>query len=264
MGKNASNKWISVKILVFAAFAGTLAVNMMAVFLPLNGITTKEMSHLYPNLFTPAPYTFSIWTVIYIGLAGFAVYQFNPSSEGTEPLSPGDLLRIRFAFIFSCIVNSLWIYAWHYRQLGFTVILMILLLLTLIYVNDITKRNNFSMKENLFIKIPFGLYFGWITVAMISNITVFLVGAQWGHFGISPVLWTILLLAAGTAIASVAVVHNRNFAYAAAVLWAYGGILANHFSSDGFSGRYYSVMIVTVACMVVLLVVSVVRSLYRD
>ena len=62
------------------AFAGVLIVNFLANALPLNGKNTGELSNQYPNLFTPAGLTFSIWGVIYLWLIVFVagnVYGFN-------------------------------------------------------------------------------------------------------------------------------------------------------------------------------------------
>ncbi len=49
-----------------------IGVNVMANTATLNGLTTGDISNRYPNLFTPANVTFSIWSVIYLGLLGFA------------------------------------------------------------------------------------------------------------------------------------------------------------------------------------------------
>ena len=50
-------------------------------FLPINGITTGEISDSFPVLFTPAGYVFAIWGVIYILLIGFTVYQALPAQR---------------------------------------------------------------------------------------------------------------------------------------------------------------------------------------
>lgn len=52
-----------------------LIVNYLAVTLPLGGMTTGALSDLYPNLFTPAALTFSIWGVIYLLLFAFVIWQ---------------------------------------------------------------------------------------------------------------------------------------------------------------------------------------------
>ena len=57
------------------AVIATIIVNALAVLLPLNGKTTQELSDNIPNLFVPAGITFSIWSVIYIFLIVFMLYQ---------------------------------------------------------------------------------------------------------------------------------------------------------------------------------------------
>jgi hypothetical protein len=59
----------------------TVIVNFLAVLLPLNGRTTQELSDSYPNLFVPAGYVFSIWSVIYILLIIFASSTFTSHFE---------------------------------------------------------------------------------------------------------------------------------------------------------------------------------------
>ena len=41
------------------------------------------------------------------------------------------------------------------------------------------------------------MYFGWITVATIANITVFLVTLKWNGFGIPDFIWTVFILLVG-------------------------------------------------------------------
>lgn len=264
MSRNTIYEGLLVKILVIVSFVGMIGVNAAAVLLPLNNISTKEVSHLYPNLFTPAPFTFSIWSIIYLALTGFVIYQINPTKKEKGILTTSLFLKIRFTFIFSCIVNILWIFSWHYLNLGLSVLLMLLLLVSLIYVNRLIRTNKLNSRENLFIHIPFSLYFGWITVATIANITAFLVAYNWDGFGLSPATWTILILVIGILVAITVVIQNKDYVYPLVILWAYGGILANHLSSTGFGGQYYSIMIVTVTCMVFLLVGTVITSLYRQ
>jgi len=55
-------------------FIAVIVVNTLANALPLNGVTTAQLSDSYPNLFVPAGYVFSIWGVIYLLLLGFTVY----------------------------------------------------------------------------------------------------------------------------------------------------------------------------------------------
>ena len=56
-------------------FVAVLIVNYLAVSIPIGGMTTGQLADLYPNLFTPAAITFSIWGVIYLFLGAFVIWQ---------------------------------------------------------------------------------------------------------------------------------------------------------------------------------------------
>ena len=43
-----------------------LAANFLAIYLPLAGVTTEQLSDKLSTLITPAGFTFAIWSVIYI------------------------------------------------------------------------------------------------------------------------------------------------------------------------------------------------------
>ena len=92
------------------AFAGMILMNYLANALPLGGKTTGQLSDQYPNLFTPAGITFSIWGVIYLLLLGFVFLQFRESHKNLSA-------SIGWLFAIGCVLNALWIVAWHYEQL---------------------------------------------------------------------------------------------------------------------------------------------------
>jgi len=158
-----------IKIFTALAYVVMIAANALANILPINNRTTGAVSDSYPNLFAPAGLTFSIWGLIYLLLAGYVVYQFTKRAANKESL----LGKINPLFIATSLANFLWIFAWHYDYIGFSVILMLILLFLLIKIADILRREKFSAWEKLFIMAPFSVYFGWITVATIANITVF-------------------------------------------------------------------------------------------
>ena len=160
-----------IKLLTLVTFIGMVVVNGLANILPINGVTTGRVSDSYSNLFAPVGITFSIWGLIYLLLLAYVIYQFIPKTLGKDKV----INKINIYFIISSVVNSVWIFAWHYRIIGLTVILMLILLYSLIKISKLTNEMVLSFKDKLFIKIPFGIYFGWITIASIANITIFLV-----------------------------------------------------------------------------------------
>jgi len=201
------------KYLNLLLFAGMIVMNYLANALPLNGKTTGALSDAYPNLFVPAGVTFSIWGVIYILLVTFCVIQFTTSHQAVISL-------IAWLFGITCIFNALWIVAWHYERLPLSLILMLGLLVSLIWINLFIKDLPAG-----FIKAAFGIYLGWICIATIANVTALLVNYGWGGFGISEETWTIIMIAAGTLIVSLTVWRLDNPFVGLSVVWAFAGIM---------------------------------------
>ena len=66
--------------LVLAATIGVIAFNWLAATGRLGGSDTAAISEKYQTLVTPAGYAFSIWTLIYLGLVSFSVFQMLPAN----------------------------------------------------------------------------------------------------------------------------------------------------------------------------------------
>lgn len=235
-----------IKIIAGVAYVAMVVVNFLANSLPINNRATGAISDAYPNLFAPAGVTFSIWGLIYLLLAGYVLYQFIRSNQEKDRV----FNKINPLFIASSVANILWIFAWHYDYIGLSVIIMATLLFLLIKIADIIFIQKFSSLEKLFIWAPFSVYFGWITVAAIANITVFLVSIGWHGFGISDFIWTSLILFVGALIGILRMIKDKNIAYGLVLVWAYLGILLKHLSVSGFNGQYPSVIATVILCLV--------------
>ena len=57
------------KSVALFTFSVMILTNGLASWIPINGVTTGDVSDAYANLFTPAGFTFSIWGLIYVLLA---------------------------------------------------------------------------------------------------------------------------------------------------------------------------------------------------
>lgn len=212
-----------------------VAVNMLANALPINNLNTGQISDLYPNLFAPAGITFSIWGIIYLLLGAYSIYQLAfIKKKAVQKVAD----KINPLVIFSSLFNTLWIFLWHYQLIGVSVIFITLILISLIRINDILRRENFNKKDYLLIKLPFSIYFGWITVATIANITVFLVSINWTGWGISEVLWTSIILIVGALIGLLRLFKDKNIAYGLVFIWAYLGIIIKHITTNGYNSNY--------------------------
>lgn len=244
---------MTVKVITGITFVAMVAVNALANILPINGIGTGEVSDSYPNLFAPAGITFAIWGVIYLLLAVYTLYQFGLFRRGGNKDREGLYRSIGILFSLSSIANSIWIFAWHYRMLALSLVLMGIILICLILINEKTHRADLTRTEKLFVRLPFSVYYGWITVATIANVTTFLVANGWRGSFLPESIWTILVIIVGLIIGAVTMVRHRDIPYGLVIVWAYGGILVKHTAEEGFSGDYPSIIMVTAACIVLLL-----------
>jgi hypothetical protein len=202
-----------IKYINLALFAGMIVMNYLATALPLNNKTTGELSDSFPNLFVPAGITFSIWGIIYLLLAGYCIVQFTGHDQIT-------ISKISWLFAVSCVLNALWIICWHYGKLPHSLIVMLGMLVSLIFINILIRESPSGI-----IKASFGIYLGWICIATIANVTALLVHYTWNGFGISEETWTIIMIAAGALIAALTLYRLNNPFIGLSVIWAFAGII---------------------------------------
>jgi hypothetical protein len=248
-------------ILNLLGFLGTVIVNALANILPLNGITTGELSDLYPNLFVPAGLTFAIWGLIYVLLGIFVIYPLIPSVR-RDSQKVGFVQRIGPLFFISCLANIGWIFAWHYKVLPLSLVLMLMLLgcLLTIYLRLNIGKWQATRAEKYLVHLPFSVYLGWITIATIANTTAVLVNSGWTMWGLSEQFWAVAIIAIGTAIALSVLFTRKDPYYSLVVDWALLGILLKRLSDTTAADR--SVEVVTIAGMV-LITAAVIAQLVR-
>lgn len=212
------------QISVIAATIGVIFVNYLAGTGQINNTMPGDISDKYQTAITPAGYAFSIWSLIYLGLIAFSIYQALPSQAGNRRFS-----RIRTLYIANCAANCIWIYLWHYGFIAASLAAMAAILLTLILIN-LNARGIESAAETWTTKVPFNLYFGWITVASILNASIVLVyfGVQTGE-NAARILGCLLIAAA----VFPAIVIRKSFdfpSYALIVAWALIAIAVKQFA----------------------------------
>jgi benzodiazapine receptor len=217
-------RWLNV-----TALFTVLLYNWLANARPLNDMTTGEISALFPVQITPAPYAFSIWGMIYVLLIGFVVVQFMPSKRNQE-----EVKRVGPWFVVSCLFNVSWIVLWHYLYTGPSVVVMIGLLLSLIYIYSSTRLDGWSSDNVIrwLVQVPFSMYLGWITVATIVNISAALYAVRWGGFDFSGMLWTLLMILIASVISMWVGTAFRDPAYVGVTVWALIAVgVANSYNS---------------------------------
>ncbi len=211
------------QIATLVAIVAAIAFNTYFNFYPIAGLNIGQISNqiLGGVLITPANYAFAIWGLIYIGLIAFGIYQVLPAQR--------DNPRLRYArtgIFWASFFQILWIFAFESQQFWLSVgyIAAILIFLITAYLGIRAGQTRFSRHEKWFVRIPLSTYFGWITVATVVNVASALYASNWNGFGISPTIWTVILMAIAAAITVAIAIQFSDVAYSLVIVWAFVAI----------------------------------------
>lgn len=258
---NKRNKWLMLQILTTVSYLFMVTINALANILPINGVRTGDVTDAYPNLFAPAAVAFAIWGVIYMGLAIMILYQLG-LFKGKTGVNQEVFQGIGHYFWISSFANVAWVISWHYQWIGLSLVFMIMILVSLILASVKLNAMDLTKKDHYLVRVPISIYFGWITVATIANVTVFLVSLGWNGWGLSDEFWIIVAIVAGVVISMTTAWRHQDIAYTLVIIWAYLNILNKHlsiYSATGFDGQYPGIITtVSISLGVIVLVLSLI------
>jgi hypothetical protein len=218
-------------LVALVLFLATVTVNALANILPINGVGTGQLSDELPNLFVPAGLTFSIWGLIYLLLAGYSVACMVQAFRKDGPTGWGAADGAVFSL--NMAANIGWIFAWQYRQVALSLAIMLVILGTLIWLEERNAARlraarpgakSGSPAARFLLSAPINVYLGWICVATIANATALLVKSGWGGFGLDPRIWTVAVIAVGFVLGLLFVLLRDAVAAPLVIVWAYAGI----------------------------------------
>lgn len=232
VNKSQKKSWLVVLGIVnILAFVAVIVINYLATSLPIWWNTTGALSDLYPNLFTPAGITFSIWGLIYLSLLWFVIWQIV---DLYKKQSKSIIQKIWIWFILSCAANIAWIFSWHYKQVLLSVVVMLIFLIVLIVIANKVwiGKKLWTWWDKLLVQIPFSLYLWWISVATIANISAWLVNTWWTMRWMTDIFWTIVVIIVAALLALISLYKKYNIIFALVVIWAFIGIIIKRVSVD--------------------------------
>lgn len=232
-----------------------MIINIMVCFIPLNGkLTIIELVNLYPNLMTPANYTFLIFIFIFLSITVFSMYITAAAYRNKQNLYPA---LFYIFFIITCVTDIGWIIAWSYNYLALSVVLSITGVLVLFRMNEILVNS-----EAKLIRIPFQLYFGWMMVICASGIMALITSiGLMSSLKIEEYLTVFLIILISTASVYLVVKYHYVFSVLS-VIWAYIGMLVMLISKSG-SGKQYLYIIITIIISITILAGSMLMGGYR-
>ena len=209
------------RLFIILSLVLTLVVNFLANALPINGLTTGEISDQFPILFVPAGYVFSIWGLIYLGLIGFAIYTITPNGRQDEKIE-----AIAWWFVAANLFNAAWILLWHYLQFTLTLIPIFGLLISLagVYLKLNGGKSERKLVHKLLVELPFSIYLGWATVAVVANVSQALYFNGWRGAPLTEPLWAVIMLVVASLLGLLMIFTRAEIAYPLVLTWAFVGI----------------------------------------
>ncbi len=123
---------------------------------------------------------FSIWSVIYVLMIAYAIWQAFPGQRGRERQR-----RAGWWIALTAVLNGLWLVAAQFLTLFSTVVAIVLLLVALaITIRVLTVHRGSSVADAVLMDVTVGLHLGWVSLATVANTTAWLatdvVPASWG------------------------------------------------------------------------------------
>ena len=206
------------------SYACLVIVNFLAVQIPFFGKSPGDVSDLYPNLLTPADFTFRIWSLIYISLAVFIYHQSKTLFSNDKQL-PKEVSAIGIYFFISCLLNIGWLVTWQSLNIAWSFIMIFVLWIILILIYN---RLDDLKEAKLVYAIPFSVYLAWVCISTMANLNVMLIDAGFDFFGMAEDNWTALLIFIGI-LGTVFVLYLRKDIWFTIVLiWAFFGMFAKN------------------------------------
>ena len=210
--------WANAATLVVVLVANGLAGNGA-----LSGRSIGELAQAYPNYFLPAGWVFGIWSLIYAGLAAFAVYQVLPSRRHDAAL-----VRLGWGWVVNGALNTAWVVLFSYGRFGWALLVMVALLANLVVVTERigVGRIPIPSGDRWLVGLPFRLYLAWISVALIANAFHYAVVIGWSGLGVPEVVWAPVMMVAATLLGALMTAHRGAWIFPLVVAWALLGIRA--------------------------------------
>ena len=195
--------------LMTITYVVSLILTFSSYFMKINGQSSLEISNRFPVIFAPFNVSYMIWIVVYMLLGYWLVVNLKKTS-------------IKQTVLFSsiCIMQALAIVVWHHELFIVSIVSTFILVLYLYKLYRTYPLSNNSLTG----RIPFSIYFGWITFSLMTNISFTLTSYQWNGFGLSNPLWAVILLTLGVVIALHIRFHYFDIIYPSVFIWSYIGV----------------------------------------
>ncbi|MDN5901485.1 MAG: tryptophan-rich sensory protein, partial [Brachybacterium sp.] len=202
------------------------------------GLLAADATHL-----APASSAFTIWSVIYVGLGAYTLWQWWDRR---------DARRIAPHVIASLLLNAAWILT---IQAGWVALSVVVIVLLLAVLADLFRRlvaePPGGLLERIVVDGTFGLYLGWVSVATCANIAAVLKGAGFSGFGVPSLLAVVVLAVVAVIGVGLTLAGRRPIAAPLAMVWGLAWIAVGR-ATDEPHAPAVAIAAVVVAALIAL------------
>lgn len=205
-------RWLALIVVI-----ANVAFNYLSQRLPIGEGTVGSISAKYASLFTPSGYVFAIWGLIHFATLVYAIHQLLPSQRSTyaHDLLARPLIMINF-------LAMAWVVVFRYEfiALSVAVIAMTLVASLILFLRATGAVARHELSK--WVRVPASLWFGWLSVAVIANVSLWTVAMDWTDA--IQLEWTLAMIAVATLLGLGVGYRYRNWIYPLVIAWAVLGI----------------------------------------
>ena len=174
----------------------------------IGGMTQADISNMFPSAITPAGITFSIWSLIYLSwiIAGVYLAFFQKKKENMDT-------RTIIPFSSAIALTGVWLIPWGNLWIGTSLIVMIVILALLKYTFHQTRIAQSPLKYSV------ELTLGWINIATVANVTIWLLSIGYTGSGIPEIYWAIGVLGLALGLTVYYQIRYRAYIISLVFLW---------------------------------------------
>ncbi|KUG06336.1 tryptophan-rich sensory protein [Solirubrum puertoriconensis] len=216
--RSASQAW---RWVAAAAIFGCIGLNYWWNTNPANGQNMGQVSAQYPTPLTPSGWAFSIWGLIFLSEAIYAVWQLLPAQR-SNPL-PNAVAR---PLTVANLAAAAWVVCFSYELIAVCTALMLLTLGALVLAYGRARRLVLAGETAKLSSWPVSLFMGWISVATVVNLTLALRDFGWETPMNVTVVLCVALLAVVVALGLIISSSFRDAVYPLVLAWGLIGIWA--------------------------------------
>ncbi len=175
--------------------------------------TSKE----YAPTLAPASYIYVVYWIIGVALLLFYVAALRPRRRSTHVYDP---FVVPLAIVST--LASAWVVAVRYDQIDLAIALTVagFIMGAVMFVRAVASPS----PHPRLLRVPFALYFGWITFALLAGSAQWFNARGWLTSMEIVTVVSLVLLAIAAVVGGIVALSYREFVYPAVIAWAIGGI----------------------------------------